>query len=1134
VRSYVSAATAGSALHSRTKSRSLGFAGAAIALLCALLAVAPAAFAAPAATTAYAYSTSFGAGEIALPVGLQIDNASGNLLLGETGSGASGRIVIYEPDALLGGTPVGEWSFPGINPGPIAYDSSAGVLYAEGPSPAHFGAVIVERYVSDGAPVPTFTKDPNFVSPEWPSGVFPIAVDPTTHQVLMPSGTEFVTQKLRRLNPASGAIDSYVPVPATETGLGHIAVGLDGTIYVSGEGSVRPRVIHLTASGDRLPDFTLPHISTPSGGTTNNPLAIDPVNGNVVVENGGFLVGFTAGGEKLFDVEAKNQTGGSIGIAIGTDHRLYDLNPETQQVDVYAPAPYPGVETPVASGVTTTGFHVSTEVDPGAGPPAESTVHFEYSTDGQNWTSTPDQAVGTPGTFGDDIAGLEPNVTYKVRAVAKNSLTTHVSAVTEVTTAGVPPATETAAATDVGETTAVLNGTINPVGLQTTYHFEYGETPAYGSRVPVVSEGSAGGARAVKSFSRKISGLAPGTTYHFRLVATSSAGTAAGVDRTFTTVQVGGIPARAYEQVTPADKHGVAIIPRLSMTAAANGEGITYITKAGSQASPLLTREIAVRGATDWQGKIDIDPPLNLGRGGFLLHPSLAISSDYAHAFVVSNRALTPGGTDIGANLYKLDVTTGQYHLIAATDALNAFNEFVGANTSGTFAAGASDFSWIVFYSPVPLIEGAPQNAMYRWTEGGGVEVISVLLDGKESPVHHPVAAATYSAVSADGSRVYYAAFGSTEEGVFLREAGGAPKAISVSHVSGGPAGPQRADLFGVTKDGRYAFFVCSTPLTEDAPGEEGDLYRYDALTGGLEYLGVRAYPDRGSLGIGDDGRTIYFDQLEGSSGKGPFSVWHDGVVHAIDPAGPERGTEFLSPNGRFYPFRSGDGAVRLYDAVTEQTSCASCLPDGTPVPGSLPEGGIGDLLFSNEVAHPVTDYGTLFFDTGARLVAADVNGTLDVYMYRDGVVRLVSPGNRPFDAQFADASANGNDVFFTTGQKLVGRDNDESVDIYDARVGGGLPIQNPPPSQECLRDDCKATPNAGPELPFGGSEALSGPGNVTPTKALSCGKGKHKGKVKGKAKCVKKKHKPGKHKTKKDGAGKRQRANQNQKGGNR
>jgi hypothetical protein len=181
-----------------------------------------------------------------------------------------------------------------------------------------------------------------------------------------------------------------------------------------------------------------------------------------------------------------------------------------------------------------------------------------------------------------------------------------------------------------------------------------------------------------------------------------------------------------------------------------------------------------------------------------------------------------------------------------------------------------------------------------------------------------------------------------------------------------------------------------------------------------------------------------------------------------------------------------------------------------------------------------VTDDGTLFFDTRARLVAADVNGTLDVYVYRDGVVRLVSPGDRPFDAAFSDASASGNDVFFTTGQKLVGRDNDESVDIYDARVGGGLTIQNPPPPHECLRDDCKATPNAGPELPFGGSEALSGPGNVTPTKALACGKGKHKVKVKGKAKCVKKKHKSGKHKKKKSGASKKQRANQNKKGGNR
>ena len=65
-----------------------------------------------------------------------------------------------------------------------------------------------------------------------------------------------------------------------------------------------------------------------------------------------------------------------------------------------------------------------------------------------------------------------------------------------------------------------------------------------------------------------------------------------------------------------------------------------------------------------------------------------------------------------------------------------------------------------------------------------------------------------------------------------------------------------------------------------------------------------------------------------------------------------------------------------------------------------------------------------------------------------------------------SDASANGDDAFFLTRQQLVGIDTDDSVDLYDARVGGGLASQNPPPPPPpCQGDDCQppATPQTGP-----------------------------------------------------------------------
>jgi hypothetical protein len=97
-----------------------------------------------------------------------------------------------------------------------------------------------------------------------------------------------------------------------------------------------------------------------------------------------------------------------------------------------------------------------------------------------------------------------------------------------------PPEVTTGVAGDITDTTATLNGSIDPNGRQTSYYFEYGTTTAYGSRAPV-PDGDAGSGTALENVSAPISGLSPSTTYHFRLVAVSSAGTTEGADRTFTT-----------------------------------------------------------------------------------------------------------------------------------------------------------------------------------------------------------------------------------------------------------------------------------------------------------------------------------------------------------------------------------------------------------------------------------------------------------------------------------------------------------------------------------------------------------------------------------------------------------------------
>ena len=92
------------------------------------------------------------------------------------------------------------------------------------------------------------------------------------------------------------------------------------------------------------------------------------------------------------------------------------------------------------------------------------------------------------------------------------------------------PVVVTGDASDIVGTTATLNGTVNPSGSETTYHFEYGLTTSYGSTTTITSAGSGFAAVPV---SAALTGLISGMLYHFRVTATNSGGTVNGADTTF-------------------------------------------------------------------------------------------------------------------------------------------------------------------------------------------------------------------------------------------------------------------------------------------------------------------------------------------------------------------------------------------------------------------------------------------------------------------------------------------------------------------------------------------------------------------------------------------------------------------------
>jgi hypothetical protein len=107
------------------------------------------------------------------------------------------------------------------------------------------------------------------------------------------------------------------------------------------------------------------------------------------------------------------------------------------------------------------------------------------------------------------------------------------------------PGVTTSSASNATYSSVIVYGYVNPNGLTTGYVFQYGTTSGYGGQTPLAPAGN--GTISIK-LSQMITGLQPGTTYHYRIVAVNSAGTANGKDRTFKTasvplsLQIAGVP----------------------------------------------------------------------------------------------------------------------------------------------------------------------------------------------------------------------------------------------------------------------------------------------------------------------------------------------------------------------------------------------------------------------------------------------------------------------------------------------------------------------------------------------------------------------------------------------------------------
>src|SRR6476646_5565837 len=211
------------------------------------------------------------------------------------------------------------------------------------------------------------------------------------------------------------------------------------------------------------------------------------------------------------------------------------------------PTPAPVVTTNSATKVAAFSAGLNGSVNPRG---ATTMVNFQYGLSTSYGSNTPMQTQNgnTVRAISANIAGLLANRTYHFRIVAHNNGGTSFGpdrTFTTLTATGSPVVT-TNPATLIASFSATLNGSLNPHGLTTTVSFQYGTTTAYGSTTPMQTQTGS----TYRDIAANISGLNAHTLYHFRIVATNSAGTRFGGDRTFTTLSVTGPPVATTNPAT--------------------------------------------------------------------------------------------------------------------------------------------------------------------------------------------------------------------------------------------------------------------------------------------------------------------------------------------------------------------------------------------------------------------------------------------------------------------------------------------------------------------------------------------------------------------------------------------------------
>jgi sugar lactone lactonase YvrE len=995
-----------------------------------------------------------------LPRGLAVSQSSGDLLVAD-GESVPRFAPVSRMSPAAGYAPGTALSGPFTNAFAVAVDDSGGLSQGD--------SYVVQLFQAALKFDPTGLPDAS--TPQLGAGATPLALGEADGVAVNPASgdvyiADYSNSVIDVFTPTGGFLSQF-PTRSGPSSLAFNAAGSELYVVASDLGEIE----QLSASGTPE-DLT----EGPNAGTNivddsgeAHAVALDTSNGDVYADDFGSVAVYAPSGAPLPQLGFQSGGGFSLGIAVDSgSHTVFVGDFSDGVVNVFALASLPGVSTGQASGVSETSATLAGAVNPEG--LSVSACEFEYGTSTSYGQSAP--CAQSPAELGSGnaavpvsaaIAGLQPDTTYHYRLLASSPQGSEPGEDRTFSTFS-PPVVLAQSVTGAGTSSVTLNATIDTIGLPSTYSFQYGLDPSYGSSTPPRVTAAGQGQVVVHEL---VTGLQPATTYHFRVQASNAYGAVTGADALFVTSDplAAGLPdGRGYEMVSPVeDADGnvyeptaVGVNPEAGngdnterpFQAAADGNAMAYTgdpgagSATGSEGAGAGNQFLAERAPGGGWTASDIEPQ----SGSISEDPVYqAFSPDLSVGILDWNgRNALSAGAPAGRYhvLYARTSSDGSYHpLLHGTPpdrsfaAFGAYEVFHLGEGGLVFAGASADFTHQLFLANDALSAGAldggeTQNNLYD-AVGGEVRLVNVLPDGSSRPgaiFGAPVVAASEESpgrdspdfdhvISSDGSRIFWTDLSSGD--LYVREDG-----TRTVQLDAGVGGGGR--FWAASADGSRAFFT------------KGDLYEYDLadghstdLTPGGEVQGV--------LGVSEDGSYVYFVSSA-----------------ALAPGASPQPCEQANPSGcNLYVIHRGEPARFIAtlssgdDHVRPLTLNDRLYGDWRP--------GLG-----NRTAAVTPDGRGLVFMSSRSLTGYQSNDLEEVYVYDTDSRRLTcvscnpsgeAPAPLTLEHEYAAylppsysntyiprwISEDASRVFFDSIEALLPQDTNGRLDVYEwERAGAG------------------------------------------------------------------------------------------------